>query len=213
MTGGNDKPQASLSRRSFVAVGAVSAATVGLGAFGVATGQAEAAYVRPPGAQAPAEFLARCNRCDRCVQACPYDIVFPVPLSEGIVAYGTPQLVFDKGYCDFCMKCVEACPTGALTFGGPSENDCGVAVVDKTSCVAWSWAGCTLCHDRCPVDGAIVLDNLNRPVVDPQACNGCGVCENICPSASVRAYDAAVADKGIVVLPRAVALEGEGGAK
>lgn len=199
---------ASLSRRGFVAVGAVCAATVGLGAFGAASAAADEAHVRPPGAQAPADFLARCNRCDRCVQACPYDIVFPVPLADSLVAYGTPQLVFDKGFCDFCMKCVEACPTGALAFGGPSENDCGVAVVDKASCVAWSWSGCTLCHDRCPVEGAISLDNLGRPVVDEQLCNGCGLCENICPSASVRAYDATVAEKGIVVVPRQAARQG-----
>ena len=67
---------------------------------------------------------------------------------------------------------------------------------------AWDWAGCTVCKDECPVEGAITLDDHDRPVVHPEYCDGCGKCEQVCPSASLRAYDASVEDKGMVVVTR-----------
>ena len=163
-----------ISRRGFLAAGAVGAAMVGVGGFGAVSRQADAAFVRPPGAESNAQLVAACDRCGRCLQACPYGIVTPVPLAENLVAYGTPTLAFDHGCCDFCMQCVDACPTGALAYGGPRERDLGVAVVVKDACVAWDWAGCTVCKDECPVEGAITLDDHDRPVVHPEYCDGCG---------------------------------------
>ena len=191
-----------ISRRGFFAVGVVGAATVGLGGFGAVTRQADLAFVRPPGAESNAQVVAACTRCGRCWQACPYGIVGPVSLADSIVGYGTPTLAFSKGRCDFCMKCTDACPTGALSRGGSRERDLGVAVVVKDACVAWDWAGCTVCKDECPVDGAIELDERDRPVIHADYCDGCGACERACPSASLRAYDAGVATKGIVVVSR-----------
>lgn len=195
----------SISRRGFLAAGTVGAMLVGLGGWGAVSRQADEAYVRPPGAVSNAGLVSSCNRCGRCMQACPYGIVTPVPLSESFVAYGTPTIVFMNGSCDFCMRCTEVCPTGAITFGGASERDLGVAVVVKDACVAWDWAGCTVCHDICPVQGAITLDEQERPVVHADYCDGCGRCENACPSASLRAYNLHVSDKGIVVVSRASA--------
>lgn len=192
-----------ISRRGFLAAGVAGAALVGVGGFGVVSKQADAAYVRPPGAASNAELVSACNRCQKCLQACPYGIITPVPLAENLVAYGTPTLAFEHGFCDFCMKCVDACPTGALVYGGVAERDLGVAVVLKDACVAWDWAGCTVCKDECPVEGAITLDDHDRPVVHADYCDGCGKCEQVCPSASLRAYNANVADKGIVVVSRA----------
>ena len=194
---------AGISRRGFLAAGVGSAALIGLGGFGAASRQAEAAFVRPPGVASNMDLLAACNRCGKCFQACPYEIISGVPLAQSVVGYATPQLVFEHGACDFCMKCVDACPTGALSHEAPAERDCGVAVVVKDACVAWDWSGCTVCHDKCPVEGAITLDDQKRPVVHADVCDGCGLCENVCPSASVRAYNSAVAEKGIVVVSRA----------
>ena len=192
-----------ITRRGFMAAGVVSAAMVGAGGFGAVTKQADEAFVRPPGATSNASLVAACDRCQRCLQACPYGIITPVPLAENIVGYGTPTLAFQNGYCDFCMKCTEACPTGALSFGGQAERDVGIAVVVKDACVAWDWAGCTVCIDECPVESAITLDDHDRPVVHADYCDGCGRCEQVCPSASLRAYNPNVEAKGIVVASRA----------
>lgn len=193
----------SISRRGFLAAGAMGAALVGAGGFGAVTRQADIPFVRPPGAKSNANLVAACDRCQRCLQACPYGIITPVALADSIVGYGTPTLSFEHDWCDFCMKCVEACPTGALSFGGLTERDMGVAIVVKDACVAWDWSGCTVCKDECPVEGAITLDDQDRPVVHADYCDGCGRCEEVCPSASLRAYNPGVAAKGIVVVSRA----------
>lgn len=193
----------SLSRRTFLAAGAATAAVACLSGAGVAFGDEHAVNLRPPGAAGERDFEARCNRCGRCVQACPRDVVQPLPLSLDFMSVGTPALIYRNDYCDYCMKCVTVCPTGALREDAPSADNVGVAKVISDACVAWSWSGCTVCKDVCPVEGVIVMDEHGRPVVDEDRCDGCGLCEAKCPSSSLRAYDAAVADRAICVVPRA----------
>ncbi len=200
-----------ITRRGFLAAGCMSAAAVGLGGLGTVSGQVDAPFLRPPGMDSQADMLARCNRCQRCVQVCPYNIVMPLPLGESLVGWGTPTLDFTHGYCDFCMKCVDACPTGALRYGAATEGNIGAAVVVKDACVSWDWMGCTVCANECPVEGAITLDDHDRPVVHVNLCDGCGRCEQVCPTASLRAYDNTAEAKGIVVVSRQSAAVREGG--
>lgn len=209
MSGGAD---GAVTRRGFVAAGVVCAATVALGGAGLAARQAHAVELRPPGSDGEVDLAARCNRCQKCVQACPYGIIQPLPLSLSVMNVGTPALSFKTGYCDFCMKCVEACPTGALRAGTSTYDDIGVAKVVSDACVAWHWAGCTVCVDECPVEGATSLDDLGRPTVDERLCDGCRRCEQMCPASSLRSYDASVAAKGIYVVPRSSAAARRAGA-
>ena len=192
-----------MDRRQFCAASAASAVLVAAGGLGLwARDTADAVYLRPPGALDESHLLARCDRCQRCVQACPYDLVQPRPLSLDFPTVGTPELRFKDGYCDFCMKCVEVCPTGALSWDAPTIDDIGVAKVISDACVAWDWGGCTVCVDVCPVEGAITLDDRGRPIVHEALCDGCGLCEMECPAASLRAYDPSVTEKGIYVVNR-----------
>lgn len=93
-----------------------------------------------------------------------------------------------KGFCDFCMLCVENCPTGALGAFDPQAHWIGEAVIDPVYCIAFDkMGGCRKCADYCPFD-AISMDENRRPVIDLARCNGCGVCENICPSSTYRTY-------------------------
>lgn len=62
------------------------------------------------------------------------------------------------------------------------------------------------------MEGAITLDDHDRPVVNADFCDGCGRCEEVCPSASLRAYNPGVEAKGIVVVSRASVAGRESGA-
>ncbi len=197
------KSKTEMDRRQFCIAGIAAAGLAVTGGLGhLAQEQAHAAYLRPPGTESEGSLLSKCDRCQRCVQACPYDLIQPRPLSLDFPTVGPPEVVYKSGYCDFCMKCVEVCPTGALSLDAPSAHDIGVAKVLSDACVAWDWGGCTICADVCPVEGAITLDDRGRPHVDPQLCDGCGLCETECPAPSLRAYNAASAEKGIYVVSR-----------
>ncbi|WP_304854088.1 4Fe-4S dicluster domain-containing protein [Adlercreutzia caecimuris] len=177
---------ANVTRRGVI-VGALSVA--GLFALGF-TGRAfagEASLVRPPGGQDESRFLSLCLRCDKCRSVCPLDCISTAPLEDGIVNARTPYLNFEKGYCDFCNLCIDVCPVRALEPFDPSVNKVGIAVVDEDECVAWKQTGCTICAEVCPFD-AITLSETGKPIVDIEACNGCGLCENACPSASYMHY-------------------------
>jgi ferredoxin len=93
-----------------------------------------------------------------------------------------------SAYCNFCMLCVDSCPTGALRTFDATVEWIGQAVVAQAYCIAFEKVGgCRKCVDYCPM-GAITLDETQRPVVDLAKCNGCGVCENICPTDSYRSF-------------------------
>lgn len=156
------------------------------------------AFLRPPGALAEKDFIARCTRCQRCVQVCPTNVIVPASLSYGIVRMNTPVVTFRMSYCNSCLKCSERCPSGALTPVTKETLDIGAAVISPPDCVAWDWTGCTICVDECPLK-AIYLDEGKRPVVIPEKCNGCGICELKCPSTALRKT---IKNKGITVKPR-----------
>ena len=156
-------------------------------------------FLRPPGILDKEDFLSLCIKCRKCEEICPQSIIEVVTLVEDIAASGTPILNFREGACDFCMKCVDVCPTGALRNVDINTVRLGIAEIVPESCIAWDWGGCTVCNEVCPYE-AIRLDDLDRPVVDPQRCNGCGLCEYKCPGASLRSYSS-TSGRGIIILP------------
>ncbi len=188
-----------ISRRNFVKTMGASILVLGLGGslYGF---EHEQAFLRPPGVVNEADFLAKCIKCQKCLAVCPTRVIVPISMAEGRMALSTPTMNFLQGYCDLCMKCVEVCPTGALKPVSPQDVKIGLARINPDICVAWSWSGCVECSRLCPFD-AIQLDDHQRPVVDAAKCNGCGLCEKICPSGSLRAYNDQAKGKGITVVP------------
>ncbi len=188
-----------VTRREAVKMLGASAIILGMGG-GLNYYESERAFLRPPGILNEKDFLAKCIKCQKCLAVCHTQVIVPVSVSEGRKALRTPTLKFVQGYCDLCMDCVEVCPTGALLPIEPEDVKLGIAVIDPHLCVAWDWTGCIECYEICPYD-AISLDAKQRPVVDEVKCNGCGLCENICPSSSMRGYDLKKSGKAIVVKP------------
>ena len=189
----------SLSRKAFLGVGA---SALCLGAFGSAVkalGGREG-LLRPPVVKDEADFISKCMRCYRCISVCPTGALVPASLNDGLLEVRTPTLDFKQGYCDFCNKCVEVCPTRIIEAcdpNDPSSGRIGVAEVVPDRCIAY-FSGCVECKDQCPY-GAITIDGSGHPLVDDGLCNGCGVCENVCPALVYRSF-AGRGHRGIVIV-------------
>ena len=209
-------PNPELSRRGFVASVAVGLVVGPLTRLGGATAHNwPSGLIRPPGSVAEEEFLARCVKCCECVKVCPTNAIQPAGFEFGWEALWTPALNYRIGTsgCQLdCIACGHACPTGAIRplalaekrgqaefeSGGPIRI--GLASVDRGRCLPWATGRpCIVCEETCPVSPkAITVEevdqvlpsgktvHLQRPMVDPARCIGCGVCEHECPLSGMR---------------------------
>lgn len=136
--------------------------------------------LRPPGAIEEAAFLAACTRCTACAEACPHGAIGPAP-ARFREATGTPILNPIDSPCRMCpdRPCVAACEPRALRAELPSRM--GLAMISPVACLAHQGTTCSACVEQCPADGAMAWVN-GRPVVNPAACTGCGVCQYVCPA-------------------------------
>lgn len=138
--------------------------------------------LRPPGSLDETAFLSACIRCTRCVDACEAQCIRLFGPEAGTL-HATPYIpARDKG-CTLCLACGEACPTGAIEpLERMQDARMGVAEIDERLCLSLNGRGiCGACFTVCPLRGrAITQDMRNAPVVHPDACVGCGLCEEIC---------------------------------
>lgn len=136
--------------------------------------------LRPPGAINEVDFLAECTRCNRCIEACPHDAIAHAParLRE---AMGTPMLDPDRSPCRMCddFPCISACEPNVLSRLVPVMI--GTAKVTAHLCIAYHGTTCTVCSERCPVEGAIEVQQ-GKPTIKEDLCTGCGVCRYVCPA-------------------------------
>jgi len=210
--GAHERPEADLSRR-----GLITAALAGFFAWPFARRVSGArarpspGAVRPPGALAEDDFLAACVKCHACLRACPTNVIQPAVAQAGWEGFWTPVMDFRLGYCEYnCTACGSACPTGAIRaigldakhgtgdFAGAGPVRLGTAFVDRGRCLPWAMdRPCIVCQEVCPVSPkAIELRrgegnggqaDLQRPVVVPERCIGCGICSHKCPVADAPA--------------------------
>ena len=149
--------------------------------------------IRPPGARGEKDFSSRCVKCGRCIEACPYAAIVPAS-ADASSAVGSPTLDLRNQACRLChdFPCAAACPTDALRDVAAVEDvDMGHAVIDEGLCIALQGMRCEVCYRACPlIDRAITIDYRLRegdsihsvfaPVIDEQACVGCGLCVERC---------------------------------
>lgn len=62
----------------------------------------------------------------------------------------------------------------------PEPDPTRFALVSGRHCLALT-TRCSVCLDHCPVPGAMRWD-AGLPMVDPDLCNGCRVCQQVCPA-------------------------------
>lgn len=136
--------------------------------------------LRPPGAVPDDEFLAKCIRCGKCIEICPDKTLLSAHLDQGL-NLGTPYFIPRQIPCSLCMKCPDVCPTGALKPLTMRDVRIGVAEIDQDRCYAYQGDVCRSCYNNCPlIDEAIKMVEFQYPVIDPQVCTGCGICEYVC---------------------------------
>lgn len=149
--------------------------------------------LRPPGAVDEADFLSRCIKCGRCIEACPYAAIHAEQSIMG-AASGTPVIDARAQACRMCedMPCIPACPTEALhRLESREDIAMGVAVIKREACIAVQGMRCEVCYRSCPlIDRAITIRPTVRegdaihtvfePIIDPDVCTGCGLCVQRC---------------------------------
>jgi ferredoxin-type protein NapG len=141
--------------------------------------------IRPPAALPEEEFLSRCIGCGQCGDVCPNGCIQFNRTTNGI---GAPYLRLREKACILCMRCTRVCPTGALQAVATDSGEdiqkhvkMGCAVVDENICNSYNGYACGACVQACPFQGkAIKALTWERPVVDPEFCVGCGLCEKVC---------------------------------
>ena len=156
--------------------------------------------VRPPGALEEKEFVQRCVRCGNCMKVCITNVLQPCVFESGLDGVWTPRLDMNIGYCENrCNLCTRVCPTGAIQKLEVEEKAVyrlGTAYIDKNICMPWARGeNCLVCEEHCPVPSKaikIIKDNkfgkdVMLPVIDPNLCVGCGICQHTCPTRPKRA--------------------------
>jgi polyferredoxin len=155
--------------------------------------------LRPPGVRGEDDFLKKCVRCGECMKVCLKSALYPAAYQAGLEGIYTPQVIPRLGYCEYnCTLCGQVCPTGAipsLPVEAKRREVIGKAVFDKNHCLPFARKiDCIVCEEHCPIpekairsrvvsvvgpDG--VVRELKEPYLVEEICNGCGICENVCP--------------------------------
>ena len=158
-----------LSRRSFLTSflsGAMAIPVVRLSGL-VGPNNFPPSVIRPPGALAEPDFLARCLKCGQCMRICPTNIIQPAGLESGLEGLWSPILNFRIGTsgCQLnCIACSHICPSAAIRpitleeklgrkdYARAGPIRLGTAFVDRGRCLPWAMdRPCIVCQENCPV--------------------------------------------------------------
>lgn len=146
------------------------------------TSPMRSAHPRPPWSLPEAVFLSLCSGCGGCRDECPRGL-----LQQD--AGGMPFVDFSKGACDFCGECVDACARGALTrrYQGTLWRAWPFKARIQGNCLGNAGVVCRQCIDCCRAHAICTVFGPDAcvPVVDAQACNGCGACLESCPADAI----------------------------
>jgi ferredoxin len=213
----NDPPtnETPIGRRGFMSLAAGTAAAV-VGGIGITAAtralgsDGKSLPVRPPGSVPEKEFLDMCIRCGECFKVCPNNVLQAAGFEHGLESLWTPKVVADWAGCESsCNACGQVCPTGAIRALPIVEKKVarmGLAIVNQHTCLPLAGREeCDLCVVECDKagyhaieqrrEGTEVDDDGNPisdtgfivPVVLPEKCVGCGLCQTRCYGINVEA--------------------------
>jgi ferredoxin-type protein NapF len=135
--------------------------------------------IRPPWIKTDQLFTDNCTRCDKCITACETSII---KQGDG----GFPEIDFSLGECTFCQKCVDACPEPV--FERAQSLPWSITASIKERCLTYEGVWCQSCKDACDpraISFIMAVGQVPKPVIDTDACNGCGACVSPCPADAI----------------------------
>jgi ferredoxin-type protein NapG len=174
-----------MDRRAFLRLGADKAAEIKAELVSDAPAWPGDNWIRPPFAEAERDFLINCTRCDKCIAACEFDVLFKLPGDLPHPAAGTPAMDLLNHGCHMCdgWPCVAACEPDALRQP-PSTNSAAPkfarAEIDTEQCLPYQGPECGACADSCLLEGGLEWRRGGRPVINSEICSGCGACREAC---------------------------------
>ena len=192
-----------LDRRKFFSRGVSGAADIGVKLIEQRVEKKARRWLRPPFALPELDFLLACTRCDACVDACPHQVIFPLPFECGAEVASTPALDLVNKGCHLCAEwpCVEACEPAALVYPAPvnrdQPSDTGIESgsepdyplqqltklasvrIDPNRCLPYDGPECGACKGSCPVPEALVWQD-EKPSIAEEKCVGCALCREAC---------------------------------
>lgn len=102
---------------------------------------------------------------------------------------GFPKVDFTLGECTFCGECTSQCEAGLF------ENVLAISQLGWTHkavvserCLTNIGVMCRSCEDACEpraIRFPLAAGKVPTPVIDEQACTGCGACIRPCPEAAI----------------------------
>jgi len=149
-------------------------------------------WIRPPFAKLELEFLLACTRCNDCIDACSYNIIFPLASKNGADVMNTPALDLLNSGCHLCSDwpCVTACDTNALLIPKITDDSgqeikslpmptLAKAIINTDICLPYLGPECGACMSSCVIEGALIW-NAERPSINLELCTGCALCREFC---------------------------------
>ena len=177
-----------MERRDFFKLGARKTAEIAYRLASETAARRAANWLRPPFAVDELDFLLACTRCDKCIEACPHEVLFKLPARQGLQVTGTPAMDLLNRGCHLCQDwpCVEACEPDALKRPdrgegcAPARAKLARVEIDQATCLPYAGPECGACAHACPVPGALEWDGGVRPVINQESCTGCALCREAC---------------------------------
>lgn len=173
-----------MDRRNFFKNALARTVNAGVGAIEQRAQAKAKHWFRPPFAKDELDFLLDCTRCNACIEACPHEVIFPLPLRRGAEVAGTPALdIVNKG-CHLCSDwpCVGACSDRALVFptlAGLADKSGGESKGENSG-------GEEESSQQQAMPTALECPPLGKAVVNSEVCIAymgpeCGACRGTCP--------------------------------
>jgi len=152
----------------------------------------------------------KCTACNKCVVACPRNILSLQPVSHQVHVRcsskdpgGRVKKVCQVG-CTGCSICEKVCPVNAITVEDNLASinsdlcvECGICAANCPQntisdglvprppvFITEDCTGCTICAKICPYD-AITGQAKERHVVHESRCTGCTLCVERCPAKAI----------------------------